>query len=96
MIPNFFVFGKESSPYMLFSLVGVLVTLFVTYRTALKRGIDELTILVTMLFCFGGGVIGAHLLYGALNYKLLFVLCKNLDKVTSLGSLLKALQALRC
>ncbi len=94
MIPNLLLFGKEISPYMIFSLVGLLVTLFVTYRTALKRGIDELTVLVTMLFCFGGGLLGAHLLYGALNYKSLFLLLGNLDKVTSFGAFIKAIQAI--
>ncbi len=91
MIPNFFILGKEISPYMVFSLVGILVTLMVTYRVSLKQKIDELTILVTMLWCFAGGLIGAHLLYGALNYKLLFVLFENLDKVTSFGAFIKAL-----
>ncbi len=94
MIPNITIFEKEISPYMIFALAGVLATLWVTYRTALKRSIDEITVLVTMLFCFGGGIIGAHLLYGALNYKLLFILLTNLDKATSFGSVLKALQAI--
>lgn len=94
MIPNFTLLGKEISPYMICALAGVLVTLFICYRTALKRKLDEMNILIALLFSFGGGIVGAHLLYGALNYKLLFVLIKNIGDLTSLSQFFKILSVI--
>lgn len=94
MIPNFTLLGKELSPYMIFALIGVLTTLFVCCRTAIKQKIDETNILSALLFSFGGGLIGAHLLYGALNYKLFFILIKNIGDLTSFDQLIKILSVI--
>lgn len=64
MIPNFVLFGKVISVYMITALVGILAILYFTYRTAQKKGLDEIHMLYMMLFSMIGVGIGGHLLYG--------------------------------
>ena len=64
MIPNFFILGKEISPYMLAALAGVLVTVLYISHLADKNKLDEYRVTIMLVLAFGFGLIGAHLLYG--------------------------------
>ena len=50
MIPNFTLFGKTISVYMITALVGILLILYFTYRQARRKGLDEIHMLYMMLF----------------------------------------------
>lgn len=94
MVPNIVIFGKEISSYMILALLGILLTLWVTYREAQKAGIDEVEMLSLMLFAFGGGFIGSHLLYGGLNYALIAKVIAQWSQIQSVGHFFKLLQAI--
>lgn len=89
MIPPITIFGRELYPYTLTALVGILVTLLFAYITAKKRGLDEITMLFTMLFATAGAFLGGHILYALTNIRELIVIFQHLDAFGSLGSFLK-------
>lgn len=83
MIPNFELFGKTISVYMITALVGFLLILYYTYRTAQKRGLDEIHMLYMILFSAIGVGVGGHLLYGITNLKQFVWLMGNLWNLPS-------------
>lgn len=83
MIPNFVIFGKVISVYMLTALTGILVILYFTYRAAQKKGLDEIHMLYMMLFSMIGVGIGGHILYGITNFDKLIWLFRNLGSIPS-------------
>jgi phosphatidylglycerol:prolipoprotein diacylglycerol transferase len=83
MIPNFDLFGKTMSAYLIIALIGILATLFFTYRFAQKKGLDEINVLYIMLFAFGGALIGGHILYGITNFPLLVAFFQNIMEISS-------------
>lgn len=89
MLPTFELFGREFSMYAVCAVVGVLFALFVPYFMAKKRGYDEVKMLFVMLIAMASSLIGSHLLYGVVNYKLFITAIKNLDKITSFDMLIE-------
>lgn len=85
MVPTLTVLGKDISPYMLAALAGVLVTLFYMMHLAQKKGFDEIRVLFMLLFAFGFGLIGAHVMYGIVEWRTLVLILKNLDQIKSFG-----------
>ncbi len=83
MIPNFEIFGKTLSAYVILAAAGFLVTLLVMYKGAKKVGLDEFNVLFMLLFSGIGIFVGGHLLYGITNIKYLISLFENLDKIES-------------
>ena len=84
MIPSIDLNGRIISPwYMLAALVGILTALFFAYFLAKKRGYNEVTVFITLLVGAGASLIGSHLLYGIVNYRLIVIAVNNLDKLTS-------------
>lgn len=83
MIPNFVLFGKTISVYMITALVGFLVILYYTYRTAQKKRLDEIHMLYMILFSTIGVGIGGHLLYGITNLNQFVWLMRNLWNLPS-------------
>lgn len=67
MVGNFFIFGKELSPYMLASLAGSLIAGAFAYVTAKKKSLDEVRMVFLILFSVIGVFIGGHILYGVTN-----------------------------
>ncbi len=84
MIPIFNLFGKSISAYMIFAIVGYLVTLFVMVKIAVKHKLDEFHMLYMLLFAAIGVLIGGHILYGITNIDLIIKLFQNIDKITSI------------
>jgi len=91
MIPNIIILGKELSPYMLFSLAGVLVILFFTRRLAQKRGLDDIHVLSMLLFAFLGVFLGGHILYGITQGEYVIYVLTNLHKLDSFSLLIGTL-----
>lgn len=83
MIPNFVLFGKVISVYMLTALAGILVILYFTYHEAQKNGLDEIHMLYMMLFSMIGVGIGGHILYGITNFNKIVWLIKNIGSIPS-------------
>lgn len=94
MIPSFQLFGRTITIYTVFVLVGVLGTLFATYRLAKKNALDEIETLYMTLIAFAAAAIGGTLLYGLTNIQLLITLLRNLNKVESFGQLIQYLGAI--
>ena len=88
MIPNFEVFGKTLSAYVVLAAVGFLVTVFVMYKGAKKVGLDEFHVLFMILFSGIGIVLGGHLLYGITNIKQLISMIENFDQIKSFDQFL--------
>ena len=91
MIPNMILFGKELSPYMLFSLAGILVILFFTRRLALRQGLDDAHVLSMLLFAFIGVFVGSHILYGITQTEYVIYVLTNLQKLDSFSMLIGTL-----
>lgn len=64
MIANFQFLGREVSAYLLICLVGLLLTLLLTYKLTERRGLDPIRTLTAMLIGFACAVVGSHILYG--------------------------------
>lgn len=91
MIPNIIILGKELSPYMLFSLAGILVILFFTRSLAQKRGLDDIHVLSMLLFAFIGVFLGSHILYGITQMEYVIYVLTNLHKLDSFSTLIGTL-----
>ncbi|MCR5653930.1 MAG: prolipoprotein diacylglyceryl transferase [Ruminococcus sp.] len=83
MFPQFELFGKTISMYMVCALVGVLFVLLLTYKLAKKRGLDEINMLFMMLLSFVGVIVFSHILYAVTVFDKIVLFFSNLDKVTS-------------
>ncbi len=83
MIPNFVLFGKVISVYMLTALAGILAVLYYAYRMAQKNGLDEIHMLYMMLFSMIGVGVGGHLLYGITNFDKIIWLVTNIASISS-------------
>lgn len=94
MIPNITIFDKEISSYMLFALAGILVTLWFIYRTAKKHGLNELDAFNVLLFCFAGGFIGAHILYGLVNFPVILQVIRQWEQIQSFSHFLRLFQVI--
>lgn len=91
MIPNFELFGKPLSAYLIIALIGIFVTLFFTYRLAQKKGLDEISVLFIMLLAFAGALIGGHLLYGVTNIRLIADLIQNPAQISSFNDFINSI-----
>ena len=89
MIPNFNLFGKEISPYMIAAITGVLVILYFTDKSAKKQGLDQIHMLYMILFSFIGVIIGGHILYGITNWQAIVYTLQNLHTLDSLPAFLE-------
>lgn len=67
MIPNFTVFGRELSAYMICAIVGVVVVFFFLYFTAPRYGANDVEAIFLLLCAAFGGIIGAKILYCLTN-----------------------------
>ncbi len=84
MYPTLTIFNKTFGTYTLISLVGVFAAGIFACRTARRRGCDDNDMLVLLLVAAFGGLVGSHLLYGIVNYPLLFDFLDELDQIHSL------------
>lgn len=83
MIPNFDLFGKTISPYMIAALVGVLVVFFYSQKLAKKQGLNEFHMMNMILLCFVGVALGGSILYGITNMKVIVYTFRNLQEINS-------------
>lgn len=91
MIPNFYLFNKEISVYMLAALAGVFVILFFCWRLSQKHGLDEIHMLYMLLFSFIGVLVGGHILYGITNIPIILYTLQNLQQIDSFGAFFERL-----
>lgn len=91
MIPNFNLLDKEISVYMLSAVVGVFVILYFCWKSAQKRGLDEIHMLYMILFSFIGVLVGGHVLYGITNMPLIIDTLQNLLQFESFGAFFQRL-----
>lgn len=87
MIPNFSLFGRVISVYMLTALIGVLVIVFFGQYLAKKRCLDEIHMLYMLLYCFAGALLGGSILYGIINLELIGYTLQNLQQIDSFSAL---------
>ena len=92
MIPNFNLFGKEISMYMLLALAGVLTTLFFCRYLAERYGTDEIHVLYLTLWAFGGAGIGGHVLFAFTQPVALVQFFTNLHTVSSISDFIFRIQ----
>lgn len=64
MIPPLSILGKEIGIYAITSLIGALLCGVLIYRGAVRKHLDELEAISTLLFAAIGVFVGMHLLYG--------------------------------
>ena len=91
MIPQIHFLNKTIHPYMIMSLIGILVSLFYIINKCKKEKKEDYDYIVVLLFGALGAMIGGHLLYGIVNYKLIIIFIKNISKIKSLNILLQCL-----
>ena len=91
MIPNFMLFGREISIYMLTALAGVLIVLFFAQYLAKKQGLNEIHMLYMMLYCFVGVLLGGSILYGLTNLELIGYTLQNLQQIDSFSAFFERL-----
>lgn len=91
MFPNIDLFGKTITPYFICALIGIFVVLFVSYKMAQKRGLDEMEMLPMMLCSFGGVVIFSHILYAFTVPETVGKVLANLDKIKDFDTFMYAM-----
>ena len=92
MIPNFQVFDRTISAYIIVVIIGLLVTLFTLYHLAKKHGLDEFHMLFMTLIAFGASAVCGGFVFGLTNIRYIIALLQNLDRISSFGELLSALK----
>ena len=68
---------------MIMSLIGILVSLFYVINKSKKEKISDYDYIIVTLFGALGAMIGGHLLYSIVNYKLI-IINHNQEKVVLL------------
>ena len=78
MYPYVHLLGKDISSYMLTAATGFVALLIIAWLITRRRNdIDQTQILHISLASMGGAVIGAHLLYGIVNFRVLIIAAKD-------------------
>lgn len=91
MFPTINILGKDIGFYMIFAVIGLLVSSFFLIKQGKKRKIDENDFII-LLVVFGIGIlIGGHLLFGITNIEKIILLLKNINKIPSFKVLLEFL-----
>lgn len=88
MIPNFEILGRTFAIYPILSLIGIFTAGIYACRTAKKRGFDDNNMIVFLLVCAVGVLLGMHLLYGVTQLPLLEKLLQNPGLIDSWQSFL--------
>ncbi len=91
MFPYIKVFNKIITSYTILVIIGILVVGFLCIKRCKKYNIDDNNMIVFLLITSIGMIIGGHLLYGIVNYKLIIDLISNINKITSFSMLLNDL-----
>lgn len=94
MIPNFEIFGKTFSAYMILALIGYLVILFVTVKIAKNNGLDEIHMLYMILFAAIGVFLGGHFLYGITNINIIIKLIQTPNIINSFSDFIDYIVAI--
>lgn len=94
MIPNFDLFGRTVSVYMLTAIAGVLTVLFFAQYLAKKQGQDEIHMLYMLLYGFVGALVGGSLLYGIINWKMLLYTLQNWQQMDSFATFIQRMIAI--
>lgn len=64
MISEFEIFGKVFSLYQLSAIIGIFVAGIWACRAAVHKRLDDNDMIVVLLICGAGALLGGHLLYG--------------------------------
>ncbi len=91
MYPTFELFGRTFGLYPVMAIAGGLVSGAWACKTAKGRGYDDNNMIMLLLAAAAGAYIGGSLLYGATNWRYLWALLDNLDKLSGPGELLRLL-----
>ncbi len=79
---------------MLASLAGIFFAGIFAYKTALKKGIDEVEMIILLLVSAACSLVGSHLLYGITNFNAIVALVNNPDKIDSFQTFIEHLKAI--
>lgn len=71
MLGSFILFGKEIGYYPLMALIGGLLAGTFCYLSAIKRKLNEVTMVIMLLISMLGVLVGGHLLYAITNIQYL-------------------------
>lgn len=91
MFPYIKIFNKTITSYTILVIIGILLVGFLCIRRCKKYNINDNNMIVFLLIASIGMIIGGHLLYGIVNYKLIIDLITNINKITSFSMLLNDL-----
>lgn len=72
MFASFDFCGRTVGMYALCAIIGIIISCFYAYFLVRKNGIRSEDIIITALIGALGSIIGGHILYAAVNYKLIF------------------------
>lgn len=71
MIPSVDFLGKQISFYQILAIIGIFACGLFACVQAKKRGLDVDDMIVALLLCAVGALVGGHILYGITNLPLL-------------------------
>ena len=71
MIPSVDFLGKQISFYQILAIIGIFACGLFACAQAKKRGLDVDDMIVALLLCAAGALVGGHILYGITNLPLL-------------------------
>lgn len=83
MFPYIKIFNKVITSYAIMAVIGVLVVGYLCAKEAKKHKIDDNDMIIFMLICSIGVLVGGHLLYGIVNFNLFINFITNLNKINS-------------
>lgn len=91
MYPDIKIINKEISTYSIMALIGIIASLLYIILRCKKEKKDDNNIITLLLLSMIGVLIGSHLLYAITQYKLVYLLFKNLNLIIEKNQLLNIL-----
>jgi phosphatidylglycerol:prolipoprotein diacylglycerol transferase len=94
MFPYFTLFGRELGLYSLMILCGIFSSGIYACFMAKKFDYDYSDLIIFLLFTSIGVIIGGHLLYAIVNYKIVTFIFENIKKINTFLKLFNVLNYL--
>ena len=88
MFPVINVFGKEIGTYTIMALIGSLIAGYYACKNIKEKKLDDNDLIIFLLVCAIGVLLGSHILYGITNFEKLSIIVMHLDRIKNIDDFL--------